>query len=235
MVLTDTATILLVDDDQALCDMLKEYLAPEGFEVAAVHRGDHGLNQAASGKFDAIVLDVMLPGMSGFDLLRELRARAVTTPILMLTARGADVDRIVGLEMGADDYLPKPFNPRELVARIRAILRRGPPQNAAAETLEVGPYQANLKQRLLYRDGKAVDLTNAEFLLMAALMRSPGEVVSRDALAEVALGRRPLPTDRSLDTHMSNLRRKLGGGPLGGALIRSVRGSGYLLAPPVPG
>jgi len=226
--------VLVIDDDQTLCEMLQEYLSPEGFQVTAVHRGDTGLETATAGHFDAIVLDVMLPGLSGFDVLRALRGQGVTTPLLMLTARGADVDRIVGLEMGADDYLPKPFNPRELVARIRAILRRGAPQTAAAETLAMGPYLANLKQRIIYRDGEPVELTNAEFVLMATLMRSPGEVVTRDDLARVALGRRPLPTDRSLDTHMSNLRRKLGDGPTGGGLIRSVRGAGYLLAPPDP-
>jgi two-component system response regulator CpxR len=233
--LDEGAHLLLIDDDEKLCEMLEEYLLPEGFKITTANRGDKGLEKASAGGYDAIVLDVMLPGMSGFDLLRALRGRGVVTPILMLTARGGDVDRIVGLEMGADDYLPKPFNPRELVARIRAILRRGPPQSTASETLAVGPYEANLKQRLLYRDGNPVDLTNAEFLLMATLMQSPGEVVSRDNLAKVALGRTPLPTDRSLDTHISNLRRKLGAGATGGGLIRSVRGSGYLLAPPAAG
>jgi two-component system response regulator CpxR len=230
--LNDGATVLVIDDDQALCEMLEEYLAPEGFQVTAVHRGDTGLESASAGSFDVIVLDVMLPGISGFDVLRALRGRGVTTPLLMLTARGADVDRIVGLEMGADDYLPKPFNPRELVARLRAILRRGAALAATTDALAIGPYVANLKQRMLYRDGEPVALTHAEFVLMATLMGLPGEVVSRDDLAEAALGRRPLPNDRSLDTHMSNLRRKLGAGPMGGALIRSVRGAGYLLAPP---
>ncbi len=227
-----SAAILLIDDDETLCGMLQEYLLPEGFQITAVNRGDRALEQALTGSWDAIILDVMLPGLSGFDLLRELRGRGLATPVLMLTARGTDVDRIVGLEMGADDYLPKPFNPRELTARIRAILRRGPPQHTAPDSLAVGPYEVNLKRRTLHRDGEPVELTNAEFLLMARLMGSPGEVVSRDELAQAALGRRPLPTDRSLDTHISNLRRKLGDGPPGGGLIRSIRGSGYLLTPP---
>ena len=230
--LAETPALLLVDDDESLCAMLTEYLAPEGFVVTAVHSGDAGVTQAVGGAWDAIILDVMLPGKSGFDVLRELRGRGVTTPVLMLTARGADVDRIVGLEMGADDYLPKPFNPRELVARIRAILRRGPPLDTPADTLIMPPYAAHLKQRTLYRDGIAIELTNAEFMLMATLLKTPGEVVSRDVLARAALGRTPLPTDRSLDTHISNLRRKLGNDPVGGELIRSIRGSGYLLAPP---
>ena len=231
--MTRTTAVLLVDDDESLCDMLQEYLLPEGFHVTAVHSGDAGLDQALNGSWDAVILDVMLPGKSGFDVLRELRSRGLSTPILMLTARGTDVDRIVGLEMGADDYLPKPFNPRELTARIRAILRRGSLHEESADLLLMPPYRANLKQRTLFRDDQALDLTNAEFMLMATLMRTPGEVVSRDELAQQALGRLPLPTDRSLDTHVSNLRRKLGAGPAGGELIRSVRGTGYLLAPPV--
>jgi two-component system response regulator CpxR len=230
--LSEAPALLLVDDDENLCAMLAEYLAPEGFVITAVHSGDASIGQALGGFWDAIILDVMLPGKSGFDVLRELRGRGVTTPILMLTARGADVDRIVGLEMGADDYLPKPFNPRELVARIRAILRRGPPLDTPADTLIMPPYEAHLKQRTLYRDGVAIELTNAEFMLIATLMKTPGEVVSRDELARAALGRTPLPTDRSLDTHISNLRRKLGNDPVGGELVRSIRGSGYLLAPP---
>ena len=232
LTVSETAAVLLIDDDESLCEMLREYLLPEGLEVTAVHRGDAGVEQALNASWDAVILDVMLPGKSGFDVLRELRSRGLVTPILMLTARGTDVDRIVGLEMGADDYLPKPFNPRELIARIRAILRRGPLQNGQAETLRMAPYRASLKQRTVFRHGEPLDLTNAEFMLMATLMRTPGEVVSRDTLAQQALGRTPLPTDRSLDTHISNLRRKLGDGPTGGDLIRSVRGSGYLLALP---
>ena len=147
--MAESTAILLIDDDESLCAMLSEYLLPEGVDVASVNRGDVGLERATADTWDVIILDVMLPGMSGFDVLRGLRGRQIMTPVLMLTARGTDVDRIVGLELGADDYLPKPFNPRELIARIRAILRRGPPQGVASETLLLGPYCANLKQRTL--------------------------------------------------------------------------------------
>ena len=190
--------VLIIDDDTRLTEMLDEYLAPEGLLLTTLANGSTGLREAQTGEYDLIVLDVMLPGLSGFEVLRQLRESGSNTPVLMLTARGDDVDRIVGLEMGADDYLPKPFNPRELLARIKAILRR----------------------------------TNAEFVILATLMRAAGDVVSRETLTRTALGRRLLPDDRSLDTHISNLRKKLGQDTEDGIQIRSVRGSGYVLVPP---
>lgn len=224
--------VLLVDDDTQLTEMLAEYLQPEGMTVTAVGSGTQGLRRAQQEEYDLIVLDVMLPGLSGFDVLRQLREASVQTPVLMLTARGDDVDRIVGLEMGADDYLPKPFNPRELLARVKAIMRRArdvAPQESAE--LEVGPYEANLKRREVLLNGQVLKLTNAEFTILVTLMRSPGEVVSRDALTRAALGRQLLPDDRSLDTHISNLRKKLSTNADQESPIRSIRGSGYVLIP----
>ncbi len=227
--------LLIIDDDLRLSEMLAEYLAPEGMSLTAVASGTQGLRDAQREDYDLIVLDVMLPGMSGFEVLRQLREAGSRTPVLMLTARGDDVDRIVGLELGADDYLPKPFNPRELLARIKAILRRTaePDENEPSE-LEVGPLKAQLRRREATLDGKPLKLTNAEFVILVALMRAPGEVVSRESLTRAALGRQLLPEDRSLDTHISNLRRKLGeaAGDSEELLIRSVRGTGYVLVPP---
>ncbi|HEY8520332.1 MAG TPA: response regulator transcription factor [Gammaproteobacteria bacterium] len=229
--------ILIIDDDLRLSEMLAEYLAPEGMSLHAVASGVQGLREAQREQYDLIVLDVMLPGLSGFDVLRQLRDSGSKTPILMLTARGDDVDRIVGLEMGADDYLPKPFNPRELLARIKAILRRTQETDEEEPSeLEVGDLRANLLRREATLGGVPLKLTNAEFVILVALMRSPGEVVSREALTRIALGRQLLPEDRSLDTHISNLRRKIAEvqrGPDQRQLsIRSVRGTGYLLVPP---
>ena len=225
-------SILLVDDDTELSDMLAEYLQPEGMSVTAVATGTQGLRHAQQEDYDLIVLDVMLPGLSGFDVLRQLRESGSRTPVLMLTARGDDVDRIVGLEMGADDYLPKPFNPRELLARVKAILRRTH-EEAVEESpeIEVGPLRAHLKRREASKDGEVLKLTNAEFTILVTLMRSAGEVVSREALTRAALGRQLLPDDRSLDTHISNLRKKVAPDSDGQSLIRSIRGSGYILVP----
>jgi len=225
--------LLIIDDDVRLSEMLVEYLAPEGIELTAVASGVAGLRNAQRENFDLIILDVMLPGLSGFDVLKQLRETGAKTPVLMLTARGDDVDRIIGLDLGADDYLPKPFNPRELLARIKAILRR------TAETdsdqpmeVSVGDLRVNLPRREAWIKEHPLKLTNAEFVILVTLMRSPGEVVSREALTRTALGRQLLPDDRSLDTHISNLRRKLGGDADADVLIRSIRGSGYVLVPP---
>jgi two-component system response regulator CpxR len=227
-----TNTILLVDDDTRLTDMLAEYLQPEGLSVTAAATGTQGLRHAQKERFDLIILDVMLPGLSGFDVLRQLREAGSHAPVLMLTARGDDVDRIVGLEMGADDYLPKPFNPRELLARIKAILRRtGESPSQETDELEVPPFRAHLKRREVWLRGEPLQLTNAEFTILITLMRSPGEVVSRAALTQAALGRQLLPDDRSLDTHISNLRKKVAGTLDGESSIRSIRGSGYVLIP----
>lgn len=228
--------ILIIEDDVKLAQMLSEYLAPEGIELTSSTTGNQGLSLARTEEFDLIILDVMLPGLSGFDVLREFRANGGRTPVLMLTARGDDVDRIVGLEMGADDYLPKPFNPRELLARIKAILRRtSESEQDEVKSVTVGDLSADLQRREACIDGETLNLTNAEFVILVALMKTPGQVVSREALTRAALGRQLLPDDRSLDTHISNLRRKLNIASHDEvAEIRSIRGSGYMLAPPTP-
>jgi two-component system response regulator CpxR len=225
--------LLIIDDDVRLSEMLVEYLAPEGIELTAVASGVAGLRSAQRENFDLIILDVMLPGLSGFDVLKQLRETGAKTPVLMLTARGDDVDRIIGLDLGADDYLPKPFNPRELLARIKAILRRTSETDGDQPIeVSVGDLRVNLPRREAWIKENPLKLTNAEFVILVTLMRSPGEVVSREALTRTALGRQLLPDDRSLDTHISNLRRKLGGDADADVLIRSIRGSGYVLVPP---
>jgi DNA-binding response OmpR family regulator len=225
------ARVLLVDDDRELCQMLTEYLDAERFDVKSVHDGGDALEELKNNDFEILILDVMLPSVGGFDVLRKLGA-SYSTPILMLTARGDDIDRIVGLELGADDYLSKPFNPRELVARIRAILRRA--SNRAGrpsvpDVLTVGPINLNTGTHLVHVAEKLVPLTGAEFRVLELLMRSAGQVISRDAMTEQALGRKLVAYDRSIDTHISNLRRKLdlelGKNPE----IKNVRGSGYTL------
>jgi two-component system response regulator CpxR len=211
--------------------MLTEYLNTEHFQVTSVHDGGVALEALRGNGFDILILDVMLPSVSGLDVLRELGA-AHTTPILMLTARGDDVDRIVGLELGADDYLSKPFNPRELVARIRAILRRASSRGArgvAPDVYEIGPISLHTGMHQVRVSGAVIPLTGAEFRVLEILMRSPGIVISRDALTEQALGRKLVPYDRSIDTHISNLRRKLSLEPGTHPEIKNVRGSGYTL------
>jgi len=214
--------------------MLTEFLDAEGFSLDSATNGIDGLEAARQGDHDLIVLDVMLPGMSGIDVLRRLRDAGSTLPVLMLTARGDDVDRIVGLEMGADDYLPKPFNPRELVARIRAVLRRAgeATDDEKNDELTIGPLWVNARRREARLGDEPLKLTNAEVIVLHTLMASAGEVVSRATLTREALGRQLLPDDRSLDTHISNLRRKLGDSSIE---IRSIRGTGYLLIPPEGG
>ena len=225
--------ILIIDDDARLSEMLGEYFAAEGLNLTAVSSGTQGLREAQLTAFDLIILDVMLPGLSGFEVLRQLRDSGSKTPVLMLTARGDDIDRIVGLEMGADDYLAKPFNPRELVARIKAIFRRIGEEEVSEQTeIEVGPLRAVYKRREAFLDDQPLKLTNAEFIVLVTLMRSGGEVVSREALTRAALGRALLPDDRSLDTHISNLRKKLSTDDESEIQIRSVRGSGYVLVTP---
>lgn len=222
--------ILLLDDDMELCELLTEYLRPEGFEIIVVHDGEEGLAAALSSPVDLVLLDVMLPGKNGFDVLRELRARS-PVPVLMLTAKGDEIDRIVGLELGADDYLPKPFNPRELLARMRAVLRRGErSETPAAELLTAGDIEMDLGARSVRVAGKEAELTSVEFKLLEALLRSPGKVVSREKLSMAALERTLGPFERSLDVHVSNLRRKLGQADDGSARIRTLRSEGYLLA-----
>jgi two-component system response regulator CpxR len=225
--------LLIIDDDVRLAEMLAEYLTPEGIELTSVASGIQGLRNAQRENYALIILDVMLPGLSGFDVLKQLREAGSKVPVLMLTARGDDVDRIVGLDLGADDYLPKPFNPRELLARIKAILRRtSEPEGEEPVELTVGELRVNLRRREAWLGNDPLKLTNAEFVILVTLMRSPGDVVSREALTRTALGRQLLPDDRSLDTHISNLRRKLGSEADADVMIRSIRGSGYVLVPP---
>jgi two-component system response regulator CpxR len=222
--------ILLADDDTELCAMLSEYLGAEGFEVSSAYDGDEALARARSGEFDLIVLDVMMPRRNGFDVLRELRTHALT-PVLMLTARGEDVDSIVGLELGADDYLAKPCNPRVLVARVRAILRRSEPQqdtgSTAAEVLQVGDVVLHGGARTVHCTGRPAALTSTEFGILEALLREAGHVVSKADISERVLGRRLGRFDRSLDMHVSNLRHKLGPFADGEERIKTVRGIGY--------
>jgi two-component system response regulator CpxR len=222
--------ILLADDDSELTDMLTEYLAGEGFAVEAVHDGEAALARASRGDVDLLVLDVMMPKKNGFDVLRELRAHS-QLPVLMLTARDEDVDSIVGLELGADDYLPKPCNPRVLVARIRAILRRAGEAPLAGEApappLSVGDLVLHGGTRRVTRGDQPVVLTSTEYAVLEALLREAGHVVSKAGLSERALGRKLMRYDRSLDMHVSSLRRKLGPLPGGEERIKTVRGVGY--------
>ncbi len=228
--------LLLIDDDRELAAMLSEYLDREGFEIAAAADGPQGLSRFQEAAPDLVILDVMLPGINGLDVLRRLRAEKVPTPVLMLTARGDDVDRILGLELGADDYLAKPFNPRELAARIRAILRRSS-QGAGQtnELLRAGDLELDMMQHRLARRGQPIELTGAELRVLAELMRSVGRLVSREQLTEQALGRKLELYDRSIDTHISNLRRKLGLREGEGLELRGVRGAGYVLIVPDAG
>jgi DNA-binding response OmpR family regulator len=225
------ARVLLVDDDRELCQMLCEYLDAEHFKVKSVHDGGDALAELQTNDFEIVILDVMLPSVGGFDVLRKLGA-AYDTPVLMLTARGDDVDRIVGLELGADDYLSKPFNPRELVARIRAILRRANSRSgkgSVPDELLVGPISLNTGTRQVRVADQPIALTGAEFRVLELLMRSAGQVLSRDSMTEQALGRKLAAYDRSIDTHISNLRRKLGLEAGRNPEIKNVRGSGYTL------
>jgi two-component system response regulator CpxR len=216
--------ILIIDDDAELCALLEEFLRREGYQSACENDGRRGLEAALHGGFSLIVLDVMLPGMDGFEILRRLRQHS-KVPVLMLTARGEDTDRIVGLELGADDYLPKPFNSRELVARIRAILRRMEPRDAPAARVEVNGIAIDPGSRSVWRRGEPVEVTTFEFDILETLMRTAGRVVSRDALMEQMYNRKATPFDRSIDMHISHLRKKLE--QEGKPLIKTVRGIGY--------
>jgi two-component system, OmpR family, response regulator CpxR len=221
--------VLVVDDDAELCQLVTRYLTREGFEITWAADGAAGVERALAEEYSIIMLDVMMPDTDGFDVLRRIRAHR-RTPVLMLTARGDTQDRIRGLEMGADDYLPKPFDPAELVARIRAILRRAAPQVSAAAAIAVGDVELDGGSRTARRSGTPVDLTTVEFDLLAALMRGAGNTVSREELVRSVLGREFSPFDRSIDTHVCNLRRKLGPLEDGRERIKGVRGAGYLYA-----
>lgn len=218
-------TLLLADDDIELSGLLKEYFESEGFQVRLAPDGIAALEEARKPGLDLVVLDVMMPGMNGMDVLRELR-RESKLPVIMLTARGDDMDRILGLELGADDYVPKPCNPRELLARIRAVMRRG--QTAEEHgTISVDDLELNQGSRTLQKSGETVELTSTEFSILYALLQKRGEVVSKRDLYISALGREPVPHDRSVDMHVSNLRRKLGPDPRGDNRIETIRGIGY--------
>jgi DNA-binding response OmpR family regulator len=225
--------VLVIDDDVALCELVAEYLEPEGYQVEAVHDGERGVERALSNEHTLAVLDVMLPGINGFEVLRRIRAQS-RIPIVMLTARGDDVDRIVGLEIGADDYLPKPFNPRELVARINAVLRRARPdeqdEKQQREMLLVTDIEMDTSTRVVRRAGETVELTVVEYDLLEKLLRAPGRIVTREELVRDVLHRDLSPFDRSIDMHVSNLRKKLGHQVHGIERIKTVRGVGYIYA-----
>jgi DNA-binding response OmpR family regulator len=221
--------VLIIDDDVELCELITEFLKDEGFHSDCVHDPEQGLARLSEGEFSIVILDVMLPKFNGFEVLRRLRASGNNVPVLLLTARGEEVDRIVGLEIGADDYLAKPFNTRELTARLRAILRRvAQPATPTSNTaLRVSDVELNPSNRIAKRAGRPLDLTSVEFDMLRELMRNAGQVVTREHLSQTVLGRPFSPFDRSIDMHISKLRRKLGEVE-GDDFIRTVRNSGYL-------
>jgi two-component system, OmpR family, response regulator CpxR len=230
---TSVRRVLIVDDDAELGELLAEFLANEDFALEFAEDGGSGLRKALSGGYALVILDVMLPGLNGFEVLRQLRTQS-QVPVLMLTARGDDVDRIVGLEIGADDYLPKPFNPRELVARVHAILRRTAAKAEVApsesDLISVGDVELEPRARMVRRSGDIVDLTTAEFDLLRVLLQQAGQVVPREQLFQDVLGRDFAVFDRSIDNHVSSLRRKLGARINGVDRIKSVRNVGYQYA-----
>ncbi len=215
--------LLLIDDDVELCALLSEFLKREGFALDVEHEGRRGLERSLAGEWDLVILDVMLPGIDGFEILRQLR-KTSRVPVLMLTARGEDVDRIVGLELGADDYLSKPFNPRELAARIRAILRRTEARPAERGRVEVNGVALDPASRDVTVDGRTIELTTLEFDILEILIRGAGRVLSRDSLMEALYNRKTTPFDRSIDMHISHLRKKL---EFDRPLIKTIRGVGY--------
>lgn len=225
-------TILIVDDDRELCDLVGELLAGEGFDTVGHHSGAGAADLAASGRFEMVILDVMLPEQNGFEILRALRRRSAV-PVILLTARGEDVDRIIGLEIGADDYLPKPFNSRELTARIHAVLRRAQPRDdGAMPSVTVGDVTLDPATRTVLRSNRAIELTTVEFDLLHMLLATAGRVVTREDISQQVLGRPFDPFDRSIDVHIGKVRRKLGEPADGDGRIKTVRGIGYIYAQP---
>ena len=218
--------ILLVDDDAELSNMLSQILTKEGYQLTLAADGETGLARALSGSYDLILLDVMLPGIDGFQLLQRLRQQSRSTPVLMLTARGNDDDRVAGLELGADDYLPKPFYPKELVARVKALLRRTPNTTVRPESIAYAGFNVNPLQNEVRCDDAPLELTPTEFDILRTLVQGGGQVVSKDQLSVAALGRQLAPFDRSLDVHISNIRKKIKHNP---ERIQTVRGRGYRL------
>jgi DNA-binding response OmpR family regulator len=221
--------LLIIDDDAELSALVIRFLSGQGFHVEQVSKASEGARRALAESFDLILLDVMMPDMSGFDVLRQIRVQS-RVPVLMLTARGDTLDCVLGLEMGADDYLPKPFEPSELAARIRAILRRSNHHTSGPQQISVGDIEIGTATRTVRRKGDLLDLTTVEFDLLAALMRAAGTTVSREDLVRTVLGREFSPFDRSIDTHVCNLRKKIGRLKDGTERIKGVRGAGYLYA-----
>jgi two-component system, OmpR family, response regulator CpxR len=223
----ERASILVIDDDVRLCQLIAEFFSGTGYSIQAVHDGPGGLARAVDGGFDLILLDVMLPGIDGFELLTQLRRRSAT-PVIMLTARGAQQDRIAGLNSGADDYLVKPFGPEELGARIGAVLRRSRlTQSGKPETVSVGRLRLGTATRRAWKGDEAIEITATEFEILDLLVRASGRVVTRDEVCAMLYQRHSTPYDRSLEVHISRLRKKIEGA---GVVIRSIRGAGYLLA-----
>jgi len=223
-----TTRILLIDDDLRLHELLDRYLAQHDVSLHHAPDGGRGLAALADGAYDVVLLDVMMPGMDGLEVLRRIRSKS-SVPVLMLTARGDEADRVVGLELGADDYVPKPFSPRELLARVRAVLRRMRPETMGGERLSAEGVVVEVEARRVRAGGEEVHLTGIELDILVALMRRAGRVIPRSALLELA-GREEVVGERTVDVHISKLRRKLGDDPKRPKLIQTVRGVGYVFA-----
>jgi two-component system response regulator CpxR len=233
---SNSIRVLVIDDDQELCALIKDYLEPFGYEVEVEHDGISGAQRGINEVFDAIILDVMLPGIDGLEVLRRLRAHT-RVPILMLTSRGDETDRIIGLELGADDYLPKTFSSRELLARLRAVTRRAtsvspPPEEPPDPEIVVGELRIRPESRVAVLAGEPLRLTTLEFEILASLARSRGRVKSREQLIETLAERMYDGLDRSIDVHIWSLRRKLGDDPKNPRFIRTIRAVGYMLINP---
>ncbi len=232
--MTSGENILIIDDDEKLCRLVKEYLGAMGYHVESAHTGTEGLNMALSGDFHAVILDVMLPEMDGFDVLKKLRAQS-PVPVLMLTSRGDETDRIVGLEIGADDYLPKTFSTRELLARLRAVIRRSrmtvAPKEGVGKGMRFGDLSLNEDAYEVFLEGERLDLTPIEYQLLVQLAKAGGRALSREQLLDSVSDRNFDVFDRSIDMHISSLRGKLGDDPKNPRFIRTVRGVGYLFMP----
>jgi two-component system phosphate regulon response regulator OmpR len=224
-----TRQILMIEDDTQLSQMLGEYLAGVGLQLECCETGGQGLARLAEHDYAAVILDLMLPDMDGLDICRQIRSRS-TIPVLMLTARGEELDRIIGLEIGADDYLPKPFNPRELLARLRAILRRNEGPAQAPSILSFGALELNLDQRTAHLNGQRCDLTGHQFELLRVLAQTPGRILSRDHLLDQISGARLEPFDRSIDVHISRIRSAIEDDPKQPRRVITVRGQGYMFA-----
>lgn len=220
--------LLIVDDDTELCELLRQYLENEGLRADAVHDGERGLQSALNGGYDLVILDVMMPKMNGMEMLRELR-KSSAIPVIMLTARGEETDRIVGLELGADDYLPKPFNPRELAARIRAVLRRQAPATESGDTIVVDSLEWRARSRSICEHGEPLPLTSTEYDVLALLLQRNGEVVGKAEMSEAALGKKLGPYDRTLDVHIAHLRKKMAPLADGSPRIKTIRAIGWML------